>query len=493
MKSKIRKHTLAIFSIVLLCVSLTIKELQNDTFYMIKLGEFIKYKGIDLLDHWSWHNALPYSYPHWLYDLFIFNIYNKFNFLGIYISSIIIFIVMILIIYLIQLKVNKNWFLSYFISIISIICLYGFVTARSQSITIILFFLEVYFLEKLSINGDKKNIFILVFLSFLIANLHATVWMFYFILYLPKLCEHIVFKLKKHRLFKSKIFDSKIIINESPFFKELLLSLILSFFVGLFTPSKICYSYIFKVMLGDSQTFIEEHAPIVIIQHPCFLTFILILVFLLIFTKQKIKLNEFFMLSGLILMCLISVRHLSFFYTIGLFYLSRMCIRYLNSRNDKTLDIMGSLLVGNNLIYCLCIIIIVIFSYNQFQKNYKLDYINEIDYPVKASNFIKENLDINNIRLYNGYNIGSYLMYQDIPVFIDSRCDLYLSEFNGLDYNIFDDEMNILFDYQRVFKFYKITHILISKNELLYQILNNRDEYLIIYEDKNFILFERVI
>ena len=42
-----------------------------------------------------------------------------------------------------------------------------------------------------------------------------------------------------------------------------------------------------------------------------------------------------------------------------------------------------------------------------------------------------QNLDVKNIKLFNEYNYGSYLLYKGIPVFIDSRADLYAPEFNG--------------------------------------------------------------
>ena len=39
--------------------------------------------------------------------------------------------------------------------------------------------------------------------------------------------------------------------------------------------------------------------------------------------------------------------------------------------------------------------------------------------------------DIKNMRIFNEYNFGSQLLFRGIPVFIDSRCDLYSPEFNG--------------------------------------------------------------
>ena len=81
MKKEVNKRVffeiLTIILIALFCISLTPKTLQNDTFYTIKIGEhIIQEKGIDMKDPFSWHENLEYTYPHWLYDVMIYSIYN---------------------------------------------------------------------------------------------------------------------------------------------------------------------------------------------------------------------------------------------------------------------------------------------------------------------------------------------------------------------------------------------------------------------------------
>ena len=61
----------SIIMLVLICVTFTRKTFQNDTFYTIKIGKSILKNGIDMKDHFSWHN-LSYTYPHWLYDVCIY-------------------------------------------------------------------------------------------------------------------------------------------------------------------------------------------------------------------------------------------------------------------------------------------------------------------------------------------------------------------------------------------------------------------------------------
>ena len=63
-------EVLVIIGIIIMSIAVTPKALQNDTFYNIKCGEYILQNGISNLteDPFSWHN-LPYTWPHWLYDL----------------------------------------------------------------------------------------------------------------------------------------------------------------------------------------------------------------------------------------------------------------------------------------------------------------------------------------------------------------------------------------------------------------------------------------
>lgn len=491
-KDKIKIRILGIVTIILLCIATTVKSFQNDTFYIIKLGEDILKNGIDLIDHYCWITDLSYTYPHWLYDVFLYLIYDKFGYFGVYISTISLFIVLMSCIYKIQLKINKNEFLALFISFISIACLSGFATARSQLITVILYILQVYFIEKIIDSGKKKYIIYLSLISLVIANVHATIWMFTFVLYLPFIVSHLVYRYVNSKYFKKKLVNNKIVIEEIKNIKLVIISFITSLLMGIFSPSRICYIYIFRVMMGVSQEYIMEHAPLIVIHHPMFIVLSLLLLLILIFGNINIKLKELFMIGGLMLMSLMSVRHLIFFYTIGLLYISILVMRYLNNKKDKSLDILGRLLVRYKYIYiCMFIVVISGFIY-KYSEVYDTEYVPDMDYPVEAVNYIKKNLDIEELHLYNDYNYGSYLLYNNIPVFIDSRCDLYLPEFNGLEYNIFLDDMEIINNYEEKFEFYNISHVLVNKDEVLYKILVNDDDYKAIYSDKYFVLYERV-
>ena len=130
---------------------------------------------------------------------------------------------------------------------------------------------------------------------------------------------------------------------------------------------------------------------------------------------------------------------------------------------------------------------------NVFAPKADDDFIDESQYPVKASEFIKEKIDITEIKLYNEYNYGSYLLYEGIPVFIDSRADLYSPEFNeGIDvFSDFLDISNIGLYYEEKFEEYDITHVIIYKNAKLNLFISRDENYTKLYEDEYFVIYER--
>lgn len=141
----------------------------------------------------------------------------------------------------------------------------------------------------------------------------------------------------------------------------------------------------------------------------------------------------------------------------------------------------------------LIILLSVANYYGPNSKIYSQKYISD-HYPKKAADYIVNNLDVNKIKLFNEYNYGSYLMFRNIPVFIDSRADLYTKEFNKKE-NILDELAYFSINYKDIFNRYEITHAIIYKynakfeNNQLYRTLEF-EGYKVIYEDKYFAIFE---
>ena len=121
-KTKIKFNILAIFIIIIFSFALTPKTLQNDTYYTIAIGEHILENGIDMQDPFSWHEDLPYTYPHWAYDVGTYLVFQLGENIGIggftaiYIATVILSIILGITVYYALNKVCKNQLVAFFIT-----------------------------------------------------------------------------------------------------------------------------------------------------------------------------------------------------------------------------------------------------------------------------------------------------------------------------------------------------------------------------------------
>ena len=144
-KTKIKFNVLAIFVIALFFFFLTPKTLQNDTYYTIAIGEHIMENGIDMQDPFSWHEDLPYTYPHWLYDVATYLVFEAGEAIGIggftaiYLVTVVLAITLGIVMYYAMNKICKNQLVSFFITLGVMYLLKSFICARAQLVTYILF------------------------------------------------------------------------------------------------------------------------------------------------------------------------------------------------------------------------------------------------------------------------------------------------------------------------------------------------------------------
>lgn len=506
MKEKINKRIifeiLAIVLIAIFCISLTPKTLQNDTFYTIKIGEhIIQEKGIDMIDPFSWHENLEYTYPHWLYDVIIYGIYSLGGMTGIYISTCIFAIILGITVYIVNSKLARNQVVSFFITIGVMYMLKDYITARAQLVTFILFILQIFAIEKLIETKQKRYGLALIIISILVANLHVAVWPFTFVLYLPYIAEYIIAILeeKTAKKFGKEIKQGeKILTEKKDGVKLLVIVMIICILTGLLTPlGTTPYTYLVKTMQGNTTDNINEHQPLILINDSAVISAIIILLAILIFTKVKIRLSDLIMLGGLTLLMFYSKRQSTIWVLVGGIILNKLIYSLLEKDADK--KVINSI-ISKFGIFAL-IVVMLSASFYLIRPKLKTQYIDESLYPVQMSEFIlnyfeENNIDISTVRLYNEYNYGSYLLYKDIPVFIDSRADLYAPEFNG-GRDIFTDfieSSNLSVYFGDIFKKYDITHVILYKNSKINMIITetNLRGYKLIKADDNFVFYEIV-
>jgi len=535
---------MAIICICLFSIAIVPKGLQNDTFYTIKLGELILENGIDMQEHFAWHEGLPYTYPHWLYDVIMYLVYMIGGYNGLYISSIILTIALGITMYLTNVKLTKNSVIPFFTTILMMYVGKGFFTARAQLVTFILFALEIYYIERFLETKKKRFAVGLLIIPVAIANIHAAVFPFYFILYLPYIGEFIVslfvgkdlftklllkidksnikmlekkeklnekkekeLEILKLRVEKNEIKlqqegtekiqkePYKIVVQKNKAMLGLIIIMIIAVATGLLTPiGDTPYTYLINTMQGTTTQNISEHLPIILYHSTYVFAYIIIAVCLISFTKVKIKLSDLLLLGGLIFLTIMTRRQQSMLFFVGIIVINKMICELIEKYDEdgekEILKYLTSIL-GKIIMYGI-FIAYTIFSLNNIKD---VQIVNKNDYPIEATEYIKENLDVENIRLFNEYNFGSYLLFKDIPVFIDSRADVYDPEFNGWKDDIFRDFVNLnnaSNDYEDKFEHYGITHLLIYRNSTLDKVLKLDKNYNELYKDDRFIIYERL-
>lgn len=538
-KNSIRFTIMAVVLIAIFCFAISPITLQNDTFYTIKIGEHILQNGIDMKDPFSWHENLQYTYPHWLYDVVIYLVYNIGGQVGIYISTIVLSITLGLTMYLVNTKLTKNKLTSFVLTIGAMYLLRNYIAARAQLATFILFILTVYFIEMFLETKKKRYVVGLIIIPIIIANVHLAVFPFYFVLYLPYIAEYMIYILshteiivvnaKIDRLNKKilkttnedeiqkikdeinrleqkneKTINKKEKINANPYkikirgnnnVKALIIIMIICLFTGFLTPlGTTPYTYLIKTMQGSTTHNISEHLPLTLVNNLEFMCTLVLFIAILTFTDTKIRLSDLFMLGGLVLLTFYTRRQFSMFTLICVIILNRLINALLDKYDPegckKAIKKMTTI---TGMIVTICLVLTI--SVIQYKPKMNDHFIDENSYPVGAATYILENLDIKNIKLYNEYNYGSYLIFRGIPVFIDSRADLYAPEFNpGVE--VFNDYINLsnvdIDNVEEKLDKYGITHMLMYKKSKLRKFVEqNTEKYNLLYEDDNFCLFER--
>ena len=482
-------------------------------------------------------------------------IYDIGGFNAIYISTFIFTILLGISIYLVNSNLNKNRVLSFAVTIAVLYLIKGYITARAQLVTFILFIWLVYNIEKFIENKKLFNAIMLFFIHLLIANLHIAVWPFTFVLYLPYIAEYLIAELSDVVLYKkveiwflrqrgkriNKKIETKndkekytkklqqtteklqnmqnkaqrikekrdeeeeykVTITKRKSVKWLIVIMIIAILTGFLTPlGKAPFTYTYLTMKGNTTQNINEHLPLTLTNNIPMLCTMIVLITLIAFTRIKIKLSDLFMIGGLTFLMFMSRRQQSMLVLIGSIAFVRMTKQFIEMTAKCPVDNM-IIKYFNKFTAFILIAIMLACSLHIYSKMKYISFVNESTYPVQASEWILENLDVKNIRLYNEYNYGSYLLFKGIPVFIDSRADLYAPEFNTPSGNAKDgndifmdfiNSSNISTYYGDIFEKYSITHVIVYKNSKISMLIRKADseKYNEIYSDENFVIYEIV-
>lgn len=487
--NKIDKHNISFLILFIVALSTFKTTCENDLFFDLKTGESIIKYGLDFKDHFSWIPNLQYIYLHWLYDIIIYFIYQKSSFDGLFIFYFIIFYIFSIVFYLELYKCKKNKISAVLVSVIMIYFCNIYFVSRVQSIIYLLLFFEVIFLERLYVEGNKKNVVYLSILSILIVNLQMPIWIFSIILYLPFLCESLIYKVIK----KFNILND-INVKKSYNNKLLFASFIIALLGGLISPYKFKPLTFFIDSLGNSiylQTGIGEMQITDLINKKIILIIHLLFISFTYFKRMKISIRDFFLINGLFIFSLIVKKNIIFYIYFGLFLLYK-CINA--DMNFLFYNFKKKYKINHKVIKIFLTIILI--PYSIICIYYKKDTFNNFGleyYQVQIADYILKNINYKESKIFTDYGSGSYYEFKDIPVFVDSRAEVYIKEFNG-GYDILGDYNKLLKvqHYKEVLEKYDFDYLAVYNMSNLYSFLDKETDYCVIYTFNDYSLFEHI-
>ena len=447
---------LLIYAISVCLVCLFKFKVDPDYLWHIKAGEYMFKNGILTHDVFSWSLKGKYWMSHeWLFEIFVYFlkvIFGKFHML---IYCLLTSLSLMMILFFTNLKnLLKNSAFSLLWLSFSLLLLF-YVQVRPHMISFSLMAVSIYVLYDLYKNENSKKIYILPFITIFWANVHGGSSNIPYLLCLLFLfCGFFNFKFNK---IEANRFSKK------QFLKYFIIMILCMICVCINIHGFKMFIYPYQNMLDKKMldNIVEWKATSLnVLSNYIYILFVVFIFFILLISKEKIKFLDLVMFGFCVFLGMKSIRFWFYTYII----MSYIIFNYVGRYKD------------DGMIFKIGILIFSLFYIFTFAFSIKNFFPKQINFCLKEKdiNYIKS---LNSKKLFNMYNYGGDLVYNDIKVFIDGRADLYSGEiFNDyisistLSGDFYSKMCKYSFDYYLVDKNYDIDFYLRYNNkfQLLY-------------------------
>lgn len=439
--------------------------IDNDFWFTIAEGKYVLKNGFPHTVPFTIYNNLDFIYQSWGTGVIFYLIHKYFGLYGIlFFVNIILTIIIYLYYKLCMLVSNKNKIISTIVTIVTMSLLAStFITTRPQIFTYLNLILVLYIMELYAKTNNKKYLLILPIISLIQINIHGMFFFMLFIFMLPYIVNAFKFNFKND-------------IQKKYDLKPIVLIMIIMLLTGLINPygiKNILYvftSYGQKIL---NETIIELVPLSFSSSYDKIIIFIIFLVYFLYFKSKNIPIRHYLLLFGTTYLAFDCSRSIALFIIGALFPLS-----YLYKDKILNIDIEKYIPIS---IKCFIIVIFLIIT------SLLLIFSTKDFYPISKEpiDYLAENFNTKTMKLYINFNDGSYAVYKEIKVNIDPRAEVYLKKNNHKSdiYKEYRDLKSNNINYKEYLDKYKFTHLLVKKNDPLYEKLKE-DSY-------NYILIKR--
>jgi len=455
--------------------------MDNDAYWIIQSGRYVLHHGIPTVDPLSFHIGLHYVMQQWLTAVTYAYLYDTFGVIGLFLLVMGIFVAIVLILFrLCMLLSDNNMFISYIVTISDVIILFIYMTTRPYPISMLIFLLEIFILEKYVHTTNWRYLIAIPVLSLCLINLHGAIWPFFFIIFVPYLLDSFRFKIT-------------FIKGEGYPRKKLLVAFGLAFLAGYANPyGWELMTYLFRSYGNENISgYVSEMGSPNFQNFSGIYVFAILLVVILVFIlakPPKSKLRYALLLLGTCYMALSSYRNLSLFAICGipmLAYTLRNVIPKIKTTNR----------INPKRQYILLVLFLVVVVVTASGRLYQSRNWQDTSVPDKAVTYILQHYDLTKVRLFAGYNWGGYAEFRGIKPFIDARAEVFIKE-NNKKADILNDLVALdagELPYQTFIKKYKLNTFIVAHKDLLAVYLAEDPDYALVYHDKDFMLFRKLI
>lgn len=375
----------------------------NDYWWHIKVGEWIiQNKQIPRMGIYSWYaleNNLPWFAHEWLAEVILYEFASLFGAeVGGLIYTLICLVLLGTILYLFNYKSYfKNLPFTLFWTVIGLISIETVCSARPHMLALCMFTFLIFICEQMKQN-DSFNLSFFPILTILWANYHGGSSNITYIIPIMYFIAN-TFDFKLGRIQSRKIHKS---------WRYLALA-------GMNIVAILCNPRTYELLLYP-YSYSDEHAKYISewkspsFTNGMFILLVIIIICCIFFiTEKAIEFSDLALVGTFMLMSLKSLR-----FGVWLFLASSMIIyKYIGEHKKKD--------VYRSLSYVFSILGIILFYYTCYTiYTGESSIIKNV--PEKVIEIIKKEEPE---KLVNYYNYGCELIYEEIPVFIDGRADLY--------------------------------------------------------------------
>lgn len=468
MKKNTKKINVGELSLILFIVGMILlifigKITTYDYWWHTKVGEYIiNTKNIPKTGIFSWYaleNNLNWISHEWLSEVVIY-LCSKIGLIGAYLFIIINLLILFVFIFKKNIKnILNNYLYALIWIIIGCLLFASFSNARPHMISFNLLAFSIYIILKFREDESYKGIYLIPIISLLWSNFHGgssnLPYVLCFIVLITGLFNFKYKKITFKKLSKKQV-------------KTFILIIILSIIAIAINPhglKMITYPYVNMSDTTMLNAIYEWKAPDIKILSELFIFIEIFAIIFVLFLTDEVDFTDFALLGAFIYLTLKSIRFSALLYIVATFII----FKYVKPTNTpKIKECLTKIMFRTGIIA----IIIYIISLGGIIKN-------PFDYNIsdKVITAIKNE---NPKRLYNDYNLGCYLIYNGIPVFIDGRADMY-SKYTLKDAINLD---NLADDPEKIIKKYNFDLFVIESDSSLSYYFKNSDEYKLIIEDK---------